>query len=55
MSDNHVGIPDGIPDWVDRLEAAGNAQVPVVAARAWEELTRDLRGLEWSETSRETC
>jgi DNA (cytosine-5)-methyltransferase 1 len=32
-------IPNGISSRVDRLKATGNAQVPALAARAWEVLT----------------
>jgi len=30
-----VGVVDGVADWVDRLTAAGNGQVPRVASNAW--------------------
>lgn len=32
-------ISDGVADWVDRLAATGNGQVPAVAAAAWRILT----------------
>lgn len=35
-------VADGIPDRVAQLRAAGNAQVPAVAAAAWKLLTGDL-------------
>jgi DNA (cytosine-5)-methyltransferase 1 len=28
-------VPDGVADWMDRLRATGNGQVPAVAAVAW--------------------
>jgi DNA (cytosine-5)-methyltransferase 1 len=34
-----VGVADGVANWVDRLKAAGNGQVPAVAALAWRILT----------------
>lgn len=34
-----VGVVDGVADWMDRLKAAGNGQVPVVAEAAWKTLT----------------
>jgi DNA (cytosine-5)-methyltransferase 1 len=34
-------VDDGLADWVDeRLQATGNGQVPIVAARAWQELSK---------------
>ena len=30
---------NGVPGWMDRLKAGGNAQVPIVAATAWQILT----------------
>ena len=30
-----VGMADGVADWVDRLKAIGNGQVPLCAATAW--------------------
>lgn len=35
-------LVDGIPNRVDRLKALGNAQVPIVAAKAWRLLTEDI-------------
>jgi len=35
-------VADGVADRVDRLRAIGNGQVPLVAAVAWERLTRSL-------------
>jgi len=34
-----VGLDDGFSKYVDRAKAAGNAQVPIVAATAWRVLT----------------
>jgi hypothetical protein len=34
-----VGLDDGFSKYVDRAKAAGNAQVPIVAATAWRILT----------------
>lgn len=31
----HIGMGDGMANWVDRLKATGNGQVPIVAATAW--------------------
>jgi DNA (cytosine-5)-methyltransferase 1 len=35
-------MDDGVADWVDRLGAAGNGQVPAVAALAWQILDAQL-------------
>lgn len=35
-------ISDGLPNWMDRLKAIGNAQVPIVAAVAFCELWRRM-------------
>ncbi len=34
-----LGVDDGLADWKHRIAAAGNGQVPAVAAAAWEILT----------------
>lgn len=36
------GVADGVADIVDRVRAAGNGQVPAVAALAWEVLSETL-------------
>ena len=36
------GVADGLANGMDRLRAAGNGQVPAVAAAAWSVLTADL-------------
>lgn len=33
---------NGIPDWMGQLQGIGNAWLPIVAATAWEILTREL-------------
>lgn len=33
-----LGLDDGVADWKQRIEAAGNGQVPIVAALAWRTL-----------------
>jgi DNA (cytosine-5)-methyltransferase 1 len=35
-------VADGIPDWVDRLERLGNAQVPAVVRLAWQKLIAEV-------------
>ncbi len=35
-------MDDAIPNRVDRLKAAGNAQVPTMVVRAWQELSRRI-------------
>jgi DNA (cytosine-5)-methyltransferase 1 len=37
-------VGDGLAPWMDRLRAAGNGQVPIVAARAWSELMKRMEG-----------
>jgi len=37
------GVDDGMANGMDRLRAAGNGQVPAVAAAAWTILTADLQ------------
>lgn len=34
-------MADGMAHWMDRLQATGNGQIPVVAATAWEILSND--------------
>nr|DAR57932.1 MAG TPA: Cytosine specific methyltransferase [Caudoviricetes sp.] len=34
--------PDGVADWMDRVKAIGNGQVPAVAAIAWQILNGEL-------------
>jgi len=38
------GVDDGIPNYMDRIKAIGNGQVPQCMARAWELLTEDIIG-----------
>lgn len=40
-SDHHRSFDD-VADWVDRLEAVGNGQVPIVAKSAWEILSSKI-------------
>ena len=40
-------MDDGVADWVDRLGAAGNGQVPAVAALAWKILDAQLTANRW--------
>jgi hypothetical protein len=42
------GMAEWFPEWVDRLAAVGNAQVPQVAALAWETLMARIIGREVS-------
>ena len=37
-----LGMDDGLANWVDRLHAVGNGQVPCVVELAWKTLTRPL-------------
>jgi DNA (cytosine-5)-methyltransferase 1 len=39
-----VGVADGVANWVDRLKAAGNGQVPAVVELAWRVLSGEKRG-----------
>lgn len=35
-------VADGLADWLDRQDAAGNGQIPAVAAKAWNTLHAQL-------------
>ncbi len=44
LADGLLGrTPDGVADWLDRVEALGNGQVPAVAALAWSVLTNAIK------------
>ena len=50
-----LGVDDGLADWKHRIAAAGNGQVPAVAAAAWRILTHNAADQRRGASAESTC